>query len=195
LTVIDTDRSLLDRLRSRSNDEDWFRLVGLYQPFVYGWLCHSAVPPADAEMLTQDIMSALVKKLPKFRHNGRPGAFRKWLIRIAKNQLLASMRTGRRRAGANGVARYVPILESLEDPGSDLSRRWDEDHLRYIRESVQDLVEREVPPDQWMAYRRLLLDEAKAAEVADELKVPVRKVYQWKDNVCSRLRKRLRRFR
>ena len=37
---------------------------------------------ADADDLTQQVLTVVVRKLPAFRHSGRPGAFRAWLRAI-----------------------------------------------------------------------------------------------------------------
>src|SRR3954463_9241449 len=66
----ETSISLLDRLRHSPDEPSWQRLIDLYRPFFRGWLASRQVPPDDLE---QDVLHALVRHLPSFEHNGRPG--------------------------------------------------------------------------------------------------------------------------
>src|SRR5688572_25114578 len=83
-----TPVSLLDRLRSGRDDAAaWQRLVEMYQPWLRGWLRAHFLQTADVDDLVQDVLAVMVRELPNFRHNGRPGAFRTWLRRVLLNRL------------------------------------------------------------------------------------------------------------
>src|SRR5712671_6910487 len=81
-----TSPSLLDQARGRHADA-WDRLVSLYTPLLDAWLTAAGLQPADREDLTQRVLEILVRQLPDFEHNGRPGAFRAWLRGITVNLL------------------------------------------------------------------------------------------------------------
>src|SRR5262245_9853910 len=70
----DTRLSLLESARSGDSDA-WRRLEQLYRPLISGWGRRHSYTPHDAEDLTQEILLAVFRALPKFEHNGRPGAF------------------------------------------------------------------------------------------------------------------------
>jgi DNA-directed RNA polymerase specialized sigma24 family protein len=55
--MADTSFSLLNRLRLQPDAESWQRLVDLYTPLIQGWLRQHSVPAADAEDLTQEVMT------------------------------------------------------------------------------------------------------------------------------------------
>jgi RNA polymerase sigma-70 factor (ECF subfamily) len=76
-----TSLSLLERVCD-GDAEAWRRLVALYEPLLRSWLRRTPLQPADRDDLLQQILMVLVRKLPTFRHNGRPGAFRAWLRAI-----------------------------------------------------------------------------------------------------------------
>src|SRR5262245_6266972 len=97
----DTQTSLL--LRARQGEvAAWQRLVDLYQPLIRGWLVRQQVRPVDVEDLTQDVLAAVVKDLPRFEHAGRPGAFRSWLRTITVNRARAFWRAGAGRVQSAG---------------------------------------------------------------------------------------------
>jgi RNA polymerase sigma-70 factor (ECF subfamily) len=73
----DTPLSLLERLALPEPPvDDWDRLVAVYAPLLRTWLIRYSLQSADVDDLLQDILEVLLEKLPRFRHEGRPGSFR-----------------------------------------------------------------------------------------------------------------------
>ena len=93
-----TALSLLDRLRE-GDAESWKRMNELYAPLMRSWLQPHHIQPADIHDLTQNAFAVVLRRLPDFQHNGRPGAFRTWLrdhpsgpwTTRAENQLRAAV--------------------------------------------------------------------------------------------------------
>ena len=81
-----TPLSLLDRICDGDRDA-WRRLLVIYEPLLRNWLRSAALQPADRDDLTQQVLTVLVRKLPRFRHSGRAGAFRAWLRNVTLNEL------------------------------------------------------------------------------------------------------------
>src|SRR5713101_8172459 len=121
----DTSFSLLNRLRLQPDAESWRRLVDLYTPLIQGWLRQQAVPAADADDLTQEVMTVVVRELPSFTHNQQRGAFRNWLRTITVNRLRMLWRSRQTRPIATGDSDFLEMLDELEDPKSRLSQLWD----------------------------------------------------------------------
>src|SRR5262245_39329981 len=134
-----TSVSLLARLRTRPDGESWRRLVDLYQPLLRRWLRGQGTREHDADDLVQEVLAVVFKELVKFKHPGHGGAFRGWLRTILVNRLRIFWRPGRSRA----VADLDKLADSLADPDSDLSRRWDEEHDRAVLDRLLELMEQE----------------------------------------------------
>ena len=95
--MAETSLSLLDRLREAPAEEDWCLLVDIYTPLIHKWLGQFAsLPAADADDVTQEVLSVLVQKVGSFLHSQRRGAFRHWLRSIAANCLKDHWRSKRR---------------------------------------------------------------------------------------------------
>ncbi|HTU20437.1 MAG TPA: sigma factor [Gemmataceae bacterium] len=118
----DTPISLLERLRLRPDEESWQRLVDLYTPLIRDWLRRHDLSGSDSDDLTQEVMQVLVRELPNFRHDLRPGAFRRWLRNVTVNRLRVFWRGRRARPVATGGSDFGHVLDQLEDPNSHLSR-------------------------------------------------------------------------
>jgi len=184
----DTSLSLLERLRLRPDAEAWRQLVDLYTPLIHGWLRRHAVPAADADDLTQEVMTVVVRELPQFRHNQQRGAFRNWLRTITVHRLRVLWRSRQARPLATGDSDFLKMLDELEDPHSDLSRLWDQQHDQHVARRLMELVQPQFEPATWRAFRRVVLDGVKAAVVAAELGMSVNAVLLAKSRVLSRLR-------
>ena len=180
-----TSASLLERLRDRGDAQAWQKLVLLYTPLMRDWLRPAGLQAADADDLTQRVLEVVVRKLPQFQHDGRPGAFRAWLRAITVNLLREFWRT---RPPAVQSAQSAALLEQLEDPAGDLSRWWDAEHNRHILNGLLRLIERDFAANTWRAFRRVVLDDRPADAVAAELGMTVNAVLIAKSRVLSRLR-------
>jgi RNA polymerase sigma-70 factor (ECF subfamily) len=179
-----TSASLLDQARDRQSAA-WQRLVSLYTPLLHAWLTAAGLQPADRDDLTQRVLEVLVRQLPGFEHNGRPGAFRTWLRGITVNLLREHWR-GRPQAGAGSV------LDQLADPAGGLSRLWDEQHDRHVLRVLLEQVRPEFSEARWRAFCRVSLDGVSPAVAAEELGMTVNAVLIAKSRVLARLRKEAR---
>jgi RNA polymerase sigma-70 factor (ECF subfamily) len=184
----DTPVSLLERLRARPDDASWGRLVGLYTPLVRGWLCRHFLADADADDLVQEVLAVLVRELPRFHHDGRPGAFRSWLRAVTAHRLRDFWRARRYRPQATGESDFLARLEQLEDPASGLSRLWDEEHDRHVVARLLEHIRPDFEPSTWRAFEGVMLGGERPAEVAGRLGVSVNAVLLAKSRVLARLR-------
>ncbi len=101
------------------------------------------------------------------------------------------VRTWRRTHARQPAVGFDPadeFLSQLEDPHSELSRRWDEEHDRHVFEKLLAAVEGDFDPKTWRAFRLFALEDRKAAEAAAELGISENAVLLAKSRVLKRLR-------
>jgi RNA polymerase sigma-70 factor (ECF subfamily) len=166
--------------------------VDLYTPLIQGWLRRYDVRPEDAEDLTQEVLSVVVRELPRFEHDRRRGAFRCWLRTITIHRLRGFWRASRTRPAATGDRAVDEQLRQLEDPDSHLSRLWDEEHDQFVLRRLLELIEPDFTPSWWQAFRRVALGGERAAAVAADLGMTVNAVLLAKSRVLRRLREEAR---
>ncbi len=183
----ETSVSLLERLRERPGEEDWQRLVELYTPLIRSWLRRHAPFLRDADDVVQDVLTVVVRRLPGFEHR-RPGSFRRWLRTITVNCLRDHLRARRGRPQGSGDTALLEMLQQLEDPHSEPSRVWDEEHDRYVVRRLLELIRPRFEGKTWRAFERVALDGAAPEVVAAELGTTVNAVFIAKSRVLSRLR-------
>jgi RNA polymerase sigma-70 factor (ECF subfamily) len=184
-----TSDTLLERLKLPADAEAWGELVDLYSPLIRGWLRRDVQLGQEADDLVQEVLCVLVRKLPDFHREPRPGAFRRWLRGITVNCLHELGRARRGQPLAIGESRFLEVLQQLEDPDSALSRLWDQEHDTHVARQLMAVIRPEFAPSTWAAFSRVALDEAPAEQVARELGLSVNAVFIAKSRVLSRLRR------
>jgi RNA polymerase sigma-70 factor (ECF subfamily) len=183
----ETRQSLL--LRAQTGETDaWKDLTALYRPLIFGWLNRQGVPARDLEDLSQEVLLSVVKQLPGFQHSGHRGAFRTWLRTIVCRRTADYWRAIDADTQARGGSGATAALQQLADPDSDLNRQWEEEHDHYVVHCLLDLMEEKFEPITLQAFRRLALDGASGADVAQELGLSVAAVYVAKSRVLARIR-------
>src|SRR5205823_682766 len=75
---METSVSLLERLQTQPDEAAWQRLDRIYRPLIRAWVLRDPALRQDADDLAQEVMSVLVRELPRFRRQ-LPGSFRAWL--------------------------------------------------------------------------------------------------------------------
>jgi RNA polymerase sigma-70 factor (ECF subfamily) len=187
-----TSASLLERLRVRPDAAAWQCLIELYEPLIRGWLRRHDLQHSDMDDLVQDVLGVLTRELPRFEHNGRPGAFRSWLRTITVHCLRRFWRARSYHADAVGGSSWEEHLRQLEDPASELSGLWDDEHDRHVLRKLLDMIEPDFRPPTWQAFRRVVLDGEAALAVAASLGLSVNAVLVAKSRVLQRLRQEAR---
>ena len=140
--------------------------------------------PADIDDVTQRALAVVVRKVHEYEHNGRPGAFRAWLRAIVVNVLREHVRAGGRMPGGGD-----DLLAQLEDPASELSRRWDAEHDRHVLAALMESVRGEFAASTWAAFARTALGGESPAAVAAELGLSATAVRVARCRVLARLRR------
>jgi RNA polymerase sigma-70 factor (ECF subfamily) len=187
-----TSQSLLERLRDRTDAQAWQRLLAVYEPWLRGWLSRHDLQAADVEDVLQEILTVVSAKLPEFVHNGQPGAFRTWLRAILTNQVRHFLRGQRTRQAVLSTHAGTDWLEQLDDPQSDLSRQWDQEHDQQLVRRMLASIQAEFNPTTWQVFQMLVLEDRPTAEVAQQLGLTPNAVYVAKARVLARLRTELR---
>src|SRR5262249_7484087 len=135
----ETSVSLLERLRHQPAAADWQRLVELYTPLIRAWLRRHAPQLRDVDDVVQDVLTVVVRRLPECEHQ-RTGSFRRWLKSITVNCLRDHWKRQRHRPVGTGDSDFLDLLQQLEDPRSEPSRLWDEEHDRHVAQRLLEMI-------------------------------------------------------
>lgn len=186
LHVTSTPVSLLIRLKTAPPDaEEWHRLNAIYSPLIRTWLTRVPTLGDEAADLAQEVLIVVARELPQFERR-REGSFRAWLRQVTVNRVRTYWRQRKRNpAQSDGADAF---LQQLEDSSSHMSQEWDREHDQHVFRQLLAIVEPDVSPATWAAFRRTSLDGLPVPQVAAELKISENAVLLAKSRVLKRLR-------
>ncbi len=163
---------------ARGSSDSWVRLERLYRPFMAGWFVRKGIRPEDADDLSQDVLTVLVKELPTFQHNGMHGAFRTWLRNICLNRYHGYVRKRDLRGAPMGGTEFQQQMNEVA--GAEEIQDWEREHDHYILARLLEQLVGEFEPNTVSAFRRLTLDRTPAQTIAAELGMSTAAIYMGK---------------
>ncbi len=180
-----TRSSLLEQLRSLSNDRAWLEFVDCYEPRIRRWCLQRGVRAGDLDDVTQTILLRLAQKLPSF-HYDRTRSFRAWLRTMTNHEVNRFWRQ-RERAQRDGS----PTEGGLDEVSSD---DLGPDELAALRDELVcferacEAVRARVNPSTWKAFEQTALEGRPGSEVAQALGLTVTAVHRARANVTAMLK-------
>jgi RNA polymerase sigma-70 factor (ECF subfamily) len=147
------------------------------------------VQDSDADDLTQDVLLVVLRELPRFEHNRRPGAFRRWLRTILVHRVRDFWKRRRRTPTATGATSFHQQLDQLADDASPVSQRWDREHDEHVMQQLLEAVRPGFAPQTWQAFHLQVIEGRRADAVARELGLSLSSVYVAKSRILTALRR------
>jgi RNA polymerase sigma-70 factor (ECF subfamily) len=190
---VETSLSLLERLAGAPTEDDWQRLLDIYQPLLHTWMAQLGVPSVDADDLAQEVLLVVFREVGEFQRQGT-GAFRGWLRTILTFRVRDYFRRRKYQPIACGDSDFLRKLDELESPESELSRLWDREHDEHVAAGLLRRVQGDFAPVTWQAFQRYVLEGESPAQVAEELGLSQNSVLVAKSRVLKRLRQELSAF-
>jgi RNA polymerase sigma-70 factor (ECF subfamily) len=185
-TAFDTRPTLLARLLDPQPDPStWDEFVRCYRQQILGWCRAWGLQETDADDVTQTVLVRLLQKLRRFRYDPAR-SFRGWLRTVTYN-VCQDWRTEAAAQPAGGGDSGVFRLLTSAAARDDLANRIEAEYAREMLNVVMLRVRRRVQPHTWAAFYQTAVEERDAAEVADELDVPLASLFVYR----SRVRKML----
>jgi RNA polymerase sigma-70 factor (ECF subfamily) len=188
VSTTESHADLLAGVRDPHNAAAWNQFVRTYNPRVYRYCRRRGLQDADAADVTQDVLKALAKTMPRFSYDRRRGTFRSWLRKVVNSKLNNHFRRNYRRPRAAGelVNTADPSSQPVED---------DADALYLVRRSrfheAAREVRRQVQARTWEAFWQTSMCELPVRVVAERLGMSVRAVYIARCRVLSRIKRHI----
>lgn len=188
-----TRHSLIARIQDTEDNRAWSEFIEAYSPFVYEFLRRRGLQPADAADVTQDVMRTVFRSVDRFQHTQRQGAFRKWLLSIARSRHCDFLRRHDPHAAGTGDTQTLKQLGEQPIPEEEYAT--DElEYRRYVFRWAADRVRRDVQPSSWQAFRLTYVDGVSCSDAAKRLDISIEAVYMSRSRILSRLREKIREF-
>jgi RNA polymerase sigma-70 factor (ECF subfamily) len=185
-----TSLSLIQQARSQ-DPEAWRTLSRLYGPLVYSWARQCGLQAHDAADVVQNVFVSIFRSLGKLSLDGPQSSFRGWLWTLTRNAVREFVRKRNARplpaggSDAYHALQQSPDLTERDAEPAEFDSRQSLAHraLHLVRESIDECT--------WEAFRRTVILDQPAVEVAAELQMTAQAVRQAKYRVLCRLRRLL----
>ena len=178
-----------------ARDQDsWRRLVRIYGPLVYRWARTSGLQTADAEDIVGDVFADVLNGIERFRFDGNPHSFRRWLRTVCSRKVQKRIQQVRSQPAVLGGSTARLRLNGLVAdalPEEDVARQ---DEIDWVRQRAMRILQDDFKPAYWQVFRRCVLEEDAPADVARAMGMTVWAVYKARSRILHRLRVELDEF-
>jgi len=181
-----TSPSLLLRIRNPEDGDSWQRFESVYSPVIRSYCRRRGIQATDIDDIAQEVMAAVSKAIQSFEYQPKKGKFRGWLATVTANKL-------RNFANKSTIEqeKFVEYLNQLANtPDSD--SQWTELFMQQVFKAASDQVKQEVEDTTWQCFERAWIDGQPAAEIAEQLGLPIHTVYVNKSRVLKRMENEFR---
>jgi RNA polymerase sigma-70 factor, ECF subfamily len=188
----DSSSSTLLYLVQAQDPQAWQRLVDLYAPLIYRWCRRCNLQADDAADVAQEVFAAVFANVGQFRKDQPGASFRGWIWTIAQNKIRDHFRRREGRAQAEGgsVARGLLAQVAAAEPDG-LDEPIEEDDRKLLAHLGLNAVRARFADSTWQAFWRIAVGGETPANVAADLGLSLRAVYQAKYRVLNTIRREL----
>jgi len=183
-----TTSTILDGLMAYENDDAWSRLDARFREPVVRFARRAGLAPPEAEDLAQEVLLAFAESYRRGEYDRQRGRLSSWLFGIAYNHV----RRHRQKA-ARADARREPgqmqthFFDQVPDE-REAESAWERDWESALWTECLARIRIEFEPQTVAAFELSLRGERKPADVARDLGLPVKAVYNARHRVLKRLR-------
>jgi len=183
-----TTSTLLFSLRSEDDPRAWERLVDRFRGAIVGFAQSFGFQNHDAEDVAQEALLTFISEYRLGKYDPSKGRLGRWLFGIAYRKMLQSReKAAPRNAKAAPEAAFTSFWAELPDEAA-ASETWDVQWERMVLEQCLARVREEVEPATYQAFELVVRFNRPPAEVARDMGVPIKLVYNAKHRVLSRVR-------
>jgi RNA polymerase sigma-70 factor (ECF subfamily) len=183
--------SLLFRLRQEpASQAAWNEFAARYGPQIGAWCRRWGLQEADAEDVTQSVLTLLSAKLRDFSYDPKR-RFRAWLKTVTRHAWSDFIEARRRQVGGSGDSAVLEALNSAP-ARADLETRLQEAFDLELLDMAMARVRKRVAENTWSAFQLTAVDGLSGADAAAQLGMAVGLVFKARSNVQKLLREEIR---
>ncbi len=182
-----TTTTLLAHLSDHSDGAAWRRLVDRFHEPVRRFAERTGVQSHDADDIAQEAILEFASAYRDGRYDRTKGRLSRWLFGIAWNHVLRYRQSAARLNAKVVSGMGTDFWHDVADQNNAENvweREWEEAVLRRCMQRVRS----EFAPDIVQAFEAAVADARPAAEVAAELHLSVKAIYNAKHRVLTRIR-------
>jgi RNA polymerase sigma factor (sigma-70 family) len=194
---LQTRLSLIQRLKSRDDNESWQEFLNIYSRMLHNVALRSGLTEVEAQDAVQETVISMVKTMPGFKYDPAVCSFKTWLQLLARKRIADQFRK-RVRVVVSLAAPGDPAgeeAESVPDPKSlDRDAVWNAEWQKCIFDTAVQRVKGRASVEQFQIFDCYVLREWPLKRVVSTLGVSSAQVYLAKHRVMRLIKREARRL-
>ncbi len=188
----ETRVSLIARLQQPTQDAAWDEFNCIYRPLIVRVARMKGLQYADAEDLSQDVLTAVRKSIERFDPHAA-GSFRGWLRTITRNLVINHLTRSKGPIGS-GDSNVLAMLQQLPSCDEPTATLFDMELRRVRFRAAAEELKTEFKEPIWLSFWLTAVEAHSIADVALQLNKTQGSVRTARCRVLARLREKVRQF-
>ncbi|MFO0867034.1 MAG: sigma-70 family RNA polymerase sigma factor [Gemmataceae bacterium] len=167
--MLETNTSLIRRVRNAQDARSWAEFVSLYEPLLIGYVKSRGLPESDSRDVVQEIFITLLRAVPNFDLDHRKGRFRTWLWQVTMTGIADHFR--RRKPQERAKDAWVERARQSGNvaPPDEADPQWETAHRKRVLEFVLPKAKAQTQPKTWHCFEQRILQGRPGPDIAKEL--------------------------
>jgi len=181
-----TRTSLILRLRNPEDLRAWQEFVEIYQPVIHSLALKRGLQSADADDVTQEVLSRVAGAIGEWDPDSGKGSFRAWLATVTRNLAVQFFREKQRRpvTGIDSLIGGLAEEGGNQLDGEDFDQESERQLFLWAARKVQGRFEKRT----WQAFWLTAVEGCDVASVAEQVGSTKAQVYVSRSRVMSLLK-------
>ena len=186
--------TLLERLRTGKDQTAWLEFESTYRSFIFSLILRMGIPNADAEDISQTILTKVWQKIEDFEYNRNRGKFHNWLAAMTRNTVKDFFRTKKNFITGRDAIEYQETYDSIEQQVlPDIEKLAREEWILHITNLAWENIKNDLHENKRRVFK-YISQEITNPEIAQKLGISETSVRVYKAEVFEKMRTEINRL-
>ena len=186
--------TLLERLRTGKDQTAWLEFESTYRAFIFSLILRMGIPNADAEDISQTVLTKVWQKIEDFEYNRNRGKFHNWLAAMTRNTVKDFFRTKKNFITGRDAVEYQEIYDSIEQQVlPDIEKLAREEWILHITNLAWENIKNDLHENKRRVFK-YISQEITNPEIAQKLGISETSVRVYKAEVFEKMRTEINRL-
>ena len=186
--------TLLERLRTGKDQTAWLEFESTYRAFIFSLILRMGIPNADAEDISQTVLTKVWQKIEDFEYNRNRGKFHNWLAAMTRNTVKDFFRTKKNFITGRDAVEYQEIYDSIEQQVlPDIEKLAREEWVLHITNLAWENIKNDLHENKRRVFK-YISQEITNPEIAQKLGISETSVRVYKAEVFEKMRTEINRL-
>ena len=186
--------TLLERLRTGKDQTAWLAFESTYRAFIFSLILRMGIPNADAEDISQTVLTKVWQKIEDFEYNRNRGKFHNWLAAMTRNTVKDFFRTKKNFITGRDAVEYQETYDSIEQQVlPDIEKLAREEWILHITNLAWENIKNDLHENKRSVFK-YVSQENTNADIAQKLGISETSVRVYKAEVFEKMRTEINRL-